>query len=297
MSRTVKRWSFLALCALIGLRAHSIQAETITWALQDFPPAYILVNEEPGDGINDAIIKLIVQRMKDTEHRYVVASTARIFLMLDSGSNLCFLGLRTPERARQYYLTDVQLVPPLQLIVRKQFVDKLPGNSNGQVSLPKVLANSDLLGVLVTQRSYGPRLDAIISKQPVTSNIQMISSSNTGGNFFDMLHLGRADYTIDFDFMLAYKQYQSPGAYEDLISVPIQENDTPSTAAVICPRTPWGLDAIVKIDAVLADLARHSGLGLANSRWYTPETVRRYGAAMKAFNLKRRSPSDPKVFQ
>jgi len=281
------------LAVVLALAAACCRAEPVmSWALQDFAPVSMPVDGKPGEGSTDAILKAIVQKLPGIEHRYVVASAARIYALLDAGEPLCYVGgLRTPEREQRYWVSDLQLVPPLQLIAHRRVLKQLPRDSAGRVRLPELLARPGLRGILVRERSYGVVLDAQLAKRPAEATVEVLGGTNMGGNFFEMLRLDRADYTIDYDFMLLHRQRQDGRKYEDLVPVPIQGNDAMNVVSTFCPRTAWGREAILRIDAVVAALARTAGLGLPESRWTTPEVERLYGPAMRAFNLTRRVPT------
>ncbi|MCV2419615.1 TIGR02285 family protein [Paucibacter sp. DJ2R-2] len=291
--RVHRSWLWLALLALLALAPGVVRAQPVmSWALQDFAPIYMPVDGKPGDGINDALLKDIVREMPGMEHRYVVASAARIYALLDAGEPICFVGgLRTPEREQLYWLSDVKLAPPLQLIAHRRVLKQLPLDGAGRVRLPELLARPGLRGVLVSKRSYGVALDAQLAQRPAGATVSMLGSGSMGSNFYDMLRLDRADYTLDYDFMLLHRQRLDGHKHEDLVILPIQGNDLPVRVVAACPRTPWGLAAIQRIDHVLAGLARTAGLGLPDPRWTTPEVDRLYGPAMRAFNLTRRVPT------
>jgi uncharacterized protein (TIGR02285 family) len=211
---------------------------------------------------------------------------------------VCYLGgLRTADLERRFYLTNVKLAPPLQLIVRTAVLDRLPLDSQGQVRLPALLAQPSMRGLLVNKRSYGQQIDAQIGAAPAGTQRQLLSPSGVGANFLEMLAHGRADYAIEHDFMLSYRRQQEPGRFDLLTAVPIAGNDELAIVAMVCPRTPWGRRAIVQIDAILAELARGPELGPASIRWFGADTLRRFGPQMEAFLARRRSPADPAEFR
>ncbi|MCV2419619.1 TIGR02285 family protein [Paucibacter sp. DJ2R-2] len=262
---------------------------TMTWAMQDFAPVSVPIDGKPGFGIIDETLKAVVREMPGMEHRYLVASAARIYAMLDAGEPICFVGgLRTPEREQRYWLSDVRLVRPVQLIAHKRVRDQLPLDEAGRVRLPELLALPGVRGVFVRKRSYGAALDSVLSQRPAGANVAMLGGASMGGNFFEMLRLDRADYTIDYDFLVLHRQKLEGHKYEDLMILPIQGSEAPDVVVAVCPRTPWGREAILRIDRILAHLASIAGLGLPDSRWISPAGERMYGPAMRAFNQARR---------
>lgn len=271
------------------------RAETMTWAMQDFAPIYMPVNGKPGLGINDATLKSIIREMPGIEHKFVVASVARIYALLDAGEQLCFVGgLRTPERERRYYLADVQAVPPLQVVARKAALARMPLDVEGRVDLPALLAMPELRGTFVAKRSYGHLIDQWLEERPPGPHVAVLSGASMGSNFYEMLARERVDYTVDFDFMLQYRSRLAGKKFSALATLPIKGNDQLEAVVAVCPRTVWGKIAITNIDLVLAKLASTQGLGLPDPLWATPEAMRNYGSAMRAFSEARRLTSpDP----
>jgi len=282
------------LCAILScatLAAVPVRAETITWAMMEFPPASMPVDNHPGEGINDLVLKAIAARMKDDQHQYITANMTRIRAMLDDGEQICFVGaLRNPERARLYYLDDMAMAPPLQIIVRADAVSKLPLNQAGEVDLQALLAKNDVSGLLVDKRSYGSKLDQIIAARPPNSKVIMATPGDLGSKFFAMISIGRADYTLDYDFTLAYQRKLDPNLITSLKALPIAGNNEPEVVSVMCPRTPWGKHMIVRIDQVIAHLAADGELVAATEKWITAESLQRYAPEIRAFNSKRAKP-------
>lgn len=284
-----------ALLASTLMLAAGAQAQTMTWLLRDFPPSSMPVGGVPTQGIADEFVKAIVKRWPEVEHRYLVANNNRILAMLDAGEPACFTtALRVPARERQAYIADMLIVPPQMLIVRAQTLARLPLNSLGEVQLHKVLADTSLHGVLIQSRSHGSQLDRQIKARPTPSGLHL-SASNV--HPLQLVALSRADYTIDYDYTLAYEQYAMEEVRAaDLQSVPIEGNSQLLTAGIACPRTPWGRQTILQIDHLLADLAQDPEARSGLERWMTAQTRQRYGRQIDAFYQRRSQPTPASAF-
>ena len=269
----------------------------VTWMAADQPPASIPVNGQPTNGVLDVLWKLIVQQWPEVRHQYVVVPTARALVGLAEGREACVLGVViTPERERFAYFTETHTGLPLQVITRSEVVSKLPRNAQGEV-LPGTLFDSrELRGLLVRNRSYSPHLDALLNQRGKQSAVNYATQAEGGANIFKMIALKRADYTLDYDFTLAYQLKREAdffrGVRNSLVSVPVAGTTLFSTG-IACPRTPWGRQAIVKIDSIVASLATSKEYQESGNRWLTPQTVQRYRKEWETFFRNRERPTDP----
>jgi uncharacterized protein (TIGR02285 family) len=281
-----------------GLCLAAPDKPVMTWLIQDFPPLAMPVNGQPTVGVTDVLLRLIAQQWPQVEHRYVVSNTPRGMASLANGEQACFNGaVLTPERERFAYFTVTNFVIPLQLITRPEVVTQLPRNTAGEVLLDQLFDKADLRGLLVRQRSYLPQVDALLANRVSAPGIDYAVLADGGGNIFKMVALSRADYTLDYDFALTYQQHKAPGFFKDrhLLAVPVA-GMAPFLSGIACPRTPWGRDAIMKIDALVAGLAGNKAYMEAANRWLTPESIKRYKEPRAEFFRKRLAPTDPAKF-
>ena len=282
-----------AVCGLaLSLLCHGARAEGMAWWLTDFPPYSNPVDGEPGTGAVDLVLRGVVAAWPElTLHEFRVANTSRIWTSIDAGAEACYTSaLRTPQRARQAYLSDVFMLPPIQLIVRKDRLDKIPMNANGEVQFGALIGKQGINGALVAGRAYGTELDAALASKAHGANINFTGATVLGANIFRMIAAGRVDYTLDYDFILAY-QMQDSAALNALVTLPIDIANTPLVGSFACPRTPWGKKMIGRIDAIVSRLAQDPRYRDQFERWLTPATKARYAARFDEFykNLKTRA--------
>ena len=284
------------LCWTAPLNAQTLPT-TVQWVLQDFPPAQILVNGQPGAGFRDEALRLIVANWPEAEHQFVVANAARTWLMLAAKEPVCYVGaLQTPEREKQAYFTPFAMLPPLQLVVRKDSLDKFPLNADGEVKLPELLASPGLTGLLIDTRSYGKSLDDEIARRARRDAVNYVQAGDLGKTVPLMLGARRGDYLIEYDFVINYHRQQNAAALSGLVMLPIAGFSKPVVSNIVCARSPWGQQAIRRIDAILTKTVDAQAIRASAEKWLSPETLKRYRTDMNAFAQRRRKPSDPALF-
>lgn len=286
----------MALCVVSALCgcAWAQDKPEMTWVMQDFPPLSMPVNGQPTEGVADTLLKLIAREWPEVTHRYVVANFSRVMPMLEGGKEECATNvLFNKERERIAYLSETHIGPPLQLVVREAVAAKLPMNSAGEVLPAKLFDMPDLRGLITRNRSYSSSLDLLLKQRRADSGIQYANAADGGANILKMLAINRADYTLEYDFALAYQLSNDPGFFKEgpLRVLPIA-GATPVISAIACPRTPWGREAIRKIDTLVASLVKTDEYLKSTERWVTPETIARFRATRDAFIRQRAATSN-----
>lgn len=261
-----------------------VAVEHITWLAGDTVAA-----RGRGTRPSDRLIDWVGARLPDITHERVVANAKRSWMLIEQGEAVCHAGaVRSAEREKLAYFSNTWPMPPAQLIVRRDRVAALPTDAAGQVLLPALLADAQLRGVRVHGRSYGAVLDAQLTR-PGT-RLQPITAGDFGSNLMPMLLQGRADYAIEYPSVLLALALSRPEV-ADLTSLPIRGVTDPVLSGVACPRTPWGLAAIRRIDAVLGTT---EGAAMLREGLVTelPADVRRaYRDAIDSFYQRRSQPT------
>jgi uncharacterized protein (TIGR02285 family) len=305
LARTLELTRKLAVTLAAGLTLPSALAapgaapaqEVMTWLMPDFPPAAIPVNGKPSNGIADQAVNFITARWPDMEHRYVYANARRTWELLARGEPMCFAAaLRTPERERIAYFSNTNRVPPPMLVVRAAALPSVPLNSAGEADLPALLAQETLRGLVVEKRSYGAVADGALARRPRRSMLQTVPATSYGKNIFKMIVAQRTDYTLDFDFSLAYEKALAP-ELAVLKAVPLAGSSAPVTTGIACPRTAWGRAAILRVDRLLGTREGAEALLRAQSTWQTEAARQRYAADAAEFARQRARPSPASDFQ
>lgn len=237
------------------------------------------------------------------QHEVLIANVKRSWRMVEEGQQACHLGvLRTPEREAVAYFVDTHLIPPHQLIIRRAALAKLPRYTDGDADLERIWAERQLRGAIVAGRSYGRGLDALLAKRPA-GVMDEYTTPDFGGNMLSMIAIGRADYTIEYDFVLAHQQElrtataAGGGAGKvstaDLVSVPIEGFSSPVISGIACPRTAWGKRTIDQVERVLGTPQARQFLRDEFFTHLSPEAKARYGPRIDAFYFYARPGANP----
>jgi len=97
-----------------------------------------------------------------------------------------------------------------------------------------------------------------------------------------MIAAGRVDYTLDYDFILAY-QMQDTTALNALVTLPIDIANTLRVGSFTSPRNTWGKKMIKRIDASVCRQAQDARYRDQFERWLTPAVRSRYAARSDKF--------------
>lgn len=280
----------------LGLAALPLPAaepvKRITWLVGDAL--------KPGSGQeaarpSDELIGFIKTRLTDIEHPQQLANAKRSWQFLAQGSEMCVANsVLTAERARVAYFTQTALMPPPQLVVRRDRLGDVPLNSAGQVVLARLFAQGKLRGALVEGRSFGPEIDAQLQvqmkRQEAASDVALYTFGDFGSRVLPMLVRGRADYAIEYDLALVWLAGSEPNI-DELTTVPIQGAAEPLRVGIACPRTAWGLAAVKRVDAALGSPEGAALLRQMMVQQLTPQTRQRYALQFEAFYAARSRPS------
>ncbi len=283
--------------ALLGPGASAwAQAKPVTvWMSPDLPPGFMPVEGRPTDGFVDTLLKMIFVEMPESEHRLQVTPIARTWASLSEGLPMCFTAaVITPERERIAYATPLLLIPPQQLVVRESVVSGIPRNAQGEVLPATLFDRADLRGLVTPQRSYSVLLDTLLARRGPQSGVREASVTPGGSNILQMLSLGRADYTIEFEQRLTYQLPRQPTLQrgEKLLVLPIAGMQ-PVQVGIACPHTEWGRAMILRIDAIVARVSQRPEYQKALNRWLSPDAVKRFRKAQDEFFRMRAQRTDP----
>jgi len=285
----------LALALLAALASAAVAAPRINWLMPEFALA-------EGGGAKGVARRGIAEPMVDylrrhwpepAEHVTVLANAKRSWLMIEAGEPACHLvSLRTPEREARAFFHITHLVPPAQLVALTEVLTRLPRNPQGEVDLARLLQSGHARGALTAGRSYGAALDAQLAQQRPAAAVAMYSQVELGTRLLQMVALGRADYTIEYDFTLTVQREQLP-LLRKLETAPIQGAGEMLLSGVACPRNDWGRAVIAKVERILASREALTMLRGNFEAWMTPQSRRFYAARLDAFHAERLRAAPP----
>lgn len=282
-----------SLCAVGALLAWPSAAapatdETMTWLVGESVAA---TRPSPGLRSAELLKQLFAAAWPGIAQREVHANAKRSWQMIADGEKVCHASaVRNGARERLALFSNTFLMPPPQVVVRRDKAADLPLNAKGEIDLPALLADPRLRGMVVDGRSYGALIDGALQQADPARPPRRLSPGDFGSNVLPMLSRNRADYTIEYDMALAM-QAEPEDRQDALLSLPIAGASVPVTVGVACPRTPWGRQMMSRVDAMLSQSANAALLKEVLLRELSPGTARHYGPDIEAFYRERVKPS------
>lgn len=290
----------LSIAFALGAPATSRAVDKIVWLMPELdtvaPPSPGAASVPVRRGLAQPLSDYLAAHWgTPAKHEVLIANVKRSWRMIEDGEPACHLGvLRTPEREAVAYFFDTHLIPPHQLMVRRSALPKVPRFTDGDADLERIWAEKQLRGAIVAGRSYGRALDALLARRPPGA-IDEYTTSDFGGNMLSMIAIGRADYTIEYDFVLANQQeLRAAGgagsasgkgrvSTADLVSVPIEGSGSPVISGIACPRNAWGKRIIDQVERVLSTPQARQFMRDEFIAHLSPEAQARYGPRIDAF--------------
>lgn len=262
--------------------------DEITWLASD---AAIVSTPAGLQRASDRLVDWLGMRLPQVRHKRVVANAKRSWLMIRDGQHVCHAGaLRQPDRERLAYFTDIGTLPPPHLVVRRERRGALPLDARGEVDLAAVLADRAWRGALVSGRSYGATLDALLAQRAPASVIEKVSASDYGRQVLDMVRKRRVDFTIESAQDLWTMTRGRPDA-ADLVTVPIKGASDWVVGGVACPRNAWGHAAIALVDRALGTPEGAALLRDTLLAQLPPDTAQAHAELLDAFFRRRAKPT------
>ena len=224
----------------------------------------------------------------DVELRPEVANADRGWALIRQGDEACLANaVRLPDRERLAYFSTIWLMPPPQLIVRRERRAAVPLDARGAVDLPALLAGGAMRGVIARTRSYGAALDAQLAG---ATGLSRVTAADFGSNLLPMLLQDRADFTVEYpNVLVALASQRDDEPARD--ARPRKGATEPVPSGVACPRTPWGPPAHPRNDRTQGTPEGAAMLREALSVSLPADTQRTYREAFDAHFQRRARPT------
>ena len=256
--------------------ALAAQPERIEWVVPDFAPVFFYKDgkaptrpAELGEGSGDAYLRALTAQMPDVRHELVGMPFARGWAEMERGRTLCLLLVITgADRRAMAWTTPMAPVPPLTVVARADRANEIFG-TDPVVSLEKLLARTELDGLIQLGRSYSEPVNALLSQPAAQERLQRFRN-NAGQQAATMLMLGRADYWVEFPHVAEWQMRELPRR-PPLAWRAVQEFSTQSTLNVACTRNEAGRVTIEAIDRAIRKAARTEAYRTAALNRYPPE--------------------------
>lgn len=239
--------------------------EAVLWAVLDFPPFQIRDGAFKGSGSFDGLLDLLVSQLGDFDHEVVTMTFARREEEIRLGHQLCTPGLfRTPAREG---LLEFSLPALIHLDNRLVFRDANKDRFEGRppADLDALLKRSDLVGGIISERSFAPSIDPLLKQAAKQPNLLVRPLKSQ--QMFELLLRGEIDYTILFPHEAAYlarQQRERP----DIRLRPIAGTPPYIFTHVACTKGPWGDAMIGRVNQVLLRHQRQAQYRAFSERWY-----------------------------
>lgn len=259
-------------CALIAVFAlspcYSVDKESLTWGVLNFPPFQILEGSRQGSGSFDGELQMLIAHMPEYAHEVVPMSFARRREEFIAGTNLCTPGIfKPPAQALNLAISIPALTHLDNRIVFLKDRAKLFGEAD-PIDLYTLFSNEKLVGAVVPGRSYAPNIDEAIRRSRDKPNLMMRPLETR--QLFGMLLNGDLDYLILFSHEAAFLADQTGGT-ERVMNRPIAGAPPYIFTHVACTGNAWGKGIIAKINAILLSEREQTEYRTYSERWYPVE--------------------------
>ncbi len=237
----------------------------IVWSLIEFPPFQILGGEYRDSGSFDGLRDLLAREIRDADHESIPMTVARREEELRRGELLCSPGMfRTPVRERYLVFSDPALI---HLDNRLVFLSRNAGHfpSGSTIDFEALLANRQLIGGIISGRSFAPNIDALIRRN---GGPHLLMRPLKAPQMVELLLNGDIDYTIMFPHEAAYVERQL-GRKGLLTNRQIVGTPPYILTHVACTRSEWGERVIARVNKVLRAQRKKPEYRALSERWYS----------------------------
>lgn len=239
--------------------------EVAQWAALDFPPFQIREGAYRGSGSFDGLLDTLICRLPEYDHEVLTMSFARREEEFRLNQHVCTPGLfRTAEREKQMVFSIPALIHLDNRVIFLASRAERFGKER-TIDLDALLQRRDLVGGIISNRSYAPNIDRSLAQYANAPNIVFRQIKST--QVFELLSSGEIDYTILFPHEAAYLARQRQ-LNEPIVARPIAGTPPYSVTHVACTKGPWGEAMIARIDRVLLETRQTPDYRLYSERWY-----------------------------
>lgn len=259
----------ILIIACLFLQPSITAKEKLTWHVLHWPPIFILHGEDQEKGKYNETIKLFQNFLPQYEHETISMNILRFWKELKEKKKICSLfAFKTKERLKfTEFSNPVSIVLPNRIIMTKWKLIQL--GSPSSYSLVRLMKDPRFKGRIIASRSYTKKLDEIIKKHEVNSNLkrEVLNSEN----FIQMMLSDRIDYIIEYPFVIAWleKRYSDfPGT---LTTVSIEEMQPYEYSYFACPKSSWGRKIVTDFNQILKTILLTSEYQQTIESWHTNE--------------------------
>jgi len=227
----------------------------VVWGIIPYAPIHILEGEYQGQGIADEYLNDAQQVLSNYQHTNQIMTPARAWHQIGLKEQLvCHpSALKTSERENYAYFTQAGLITPAVRVLMRadMWEEKFKGHDSLNVG-NYIANNSGVLGI-VSQRSYGEKIDRILS-QAISDGNKIVQSSGQFGSrqLYKMLLSGRIDVMLEYPWVSAYFDKVMKHDGVEVVHLTIRDFPRYSAAYVACTRNDAGQKIIQALDQFIA---------------------------------------------
>jgi len=251
-------------------RADEQNLNEIIWAVNVYPPFFIVDGENAGQGFCDVLVNKMQQHLTDVSHTIRRLPPRRITLLMKREKNLCFPCLikRASYNAEFNYTDTTHLYPPHGIIAHADAAQLITQRYGNPASFAALVGDQQLRFAHPIERRYGklqPLLEEYLIGQ---ENYRIVTGDNAHINLMTMLLNRRVDYTIDYRMIKRYYEETHPHIDEQLVFIPIQEHQgNIIEGAIGCSNNAWGKKAAQKLNGAIDSLRADSTFQQTLDKW------------------------------
>lgn len=270
-------FTLLMLCCMM-LPSPAVAKEKLYWLEAVAPPFFIHEGPLAGQGYEDLITDILVEKLPQYEHEHLQATISRHYQQWKQGENACSLAMyKTPERDEFVYFSKASVftLPPVLIITKDRFQDF---GGKKVVSLAELLQQGKMVIGRSKNRSYGAEFDKMLDTYGNDKNIYAYEGPELSLNLFKMLLAGRLDALPALPEEAMYLA-ETMGFLDKIMTISVSENlqDLQSMLTyVACSKTDWGKKTIEAIDTILVRERPTERYQAAYERWLDPSSVNDY---------------------
>ncbi len=227
----------------------------VVWSIIPYAPVHILDGEYKGQGIADEYLNDAQQVLSNYQHTNQIMTPARVWHQIALKEQLvCHpSALKTSERESYAYFTQAGLITPAVRVLMREDMWQEKFKGHDSLNVGNYISNSNGVIGIVSQRSYGEKIDIILS-QAISDGNKIVQSSGQFGSrqLYKMLLTGRIDIMLEYPWVSAYfdKVIKHDGV--EVVHLTIRDFPRYSAAYVACTRNEAGRKIIQALDQFIA---------------------------------------------
>ncbi len=255
----------------------ALAGQTLTWLEAPAPPFFIQEGELKGQGYEDMVTQIVIDRLPEYQHEHLVASITRHYQEFKEGRQACSIGLfKTPEREKFLYFSKPSFFTlPVVIVINKENYAAFAKAKS--VKLADVLHKNLVIG-RAKNRSYGKNIDDVLARQGTDQNTYSFEGGDLSLTLFEMLKRHRLDGLLSLPEEAMYHA-ERLGIRDKIMTLTIEETQNSYESwfsYVACAKTAWGKETIDKINTILEQERPTDRYRATYERWLDESSYQGY---------------------